>query len=89
MSVQASDYPVGTRVRVTHQIKWGLKTTTVTVEGEVLRARAEKTGSWYAHSPDDKLWIDRIEIRKDDGELAKINLDRFSQVEILNAPDAA
>jgi len=33
------------------------------------------------------LWMDRLELRKDDGEIALINLDRYSHVDVL--PDAA
>jgi len=29
----------------------------------------QQTGSWFAHSKDDKLWLDRLLIRKADGEL--------------------
>jgi hypothetical protein len=43
----------------------------------------EKTGSWYAHSKDHKLWIDRLQVRKDDGELVYVNLDQYSSVEVI------
>ncbi len=54
------------------------------VEGEILRVGQQKTGSWYAHSKDKKLWIDRVELKKDDGEIAYVNLDQHSHVEILS-----
>ena len=56
------------------------------LEGEVLRAGQQQTGSWFAHSKDKKLWLDRLEIRKDDGELITINLDQYSRVEPLDQP---
>ena len=44
----------------------------------------QKTGSWYAHSRDKKLWLDRLELRKDDGEIVVINLDQRTAVERLD-----
>ena len=74
----------GVRVRVTQQIpRLSGAMTSEPVEGVVVRAGQQKTGSWYAHSEDDKLWLDRVEIRKDDGELIVLNLDRYSRVEVL------
>ena len=77
-------YTVGSRVRVTQQTVRGSGTDTISVEGLVLRAGQQKTGSWFAHSKDNRLWLDRLELRKDDGELVVCNLDRFSRVELLN-----
>ncbi len=49
-----------------------------------MRCRQAKTGSWFAHAKDDQLWLDRMEIRLADGELAVLNLDQYSVVEILS-----
>lgn len=77
----------GAKVRVTQQIAARDYTWTSDVAGTVLEYRQKQTGSWYAHSKDDKLWLDRLLIRKDDGELTTLNLDEFSVVEIVqNAP---
>ena len=35
------------------------------------------------HSRDDRLWLDRLELRLDDGELAVLNLDQYSVIEAL------
>ena len=43
----------------------------------------QKTGSWYAHSQDKKLWLDRIELKKADGEIVVMNLDDGSVVELI------
>ena len=83
MSELRSKYDVGSRVRVTQQAPHGSGVWTSVIEGEVLRFGQRKTGSWYAHSKDDKLWLDRLEIRKDDGEIAVCNLDRHSVIERL------
>ena len=72
---------VGDRVKVTQQTPRQQGVIIATVEGVVLRLGQQKTGSWYAHSQDDKLWLDRLELRKADGELVVLNLDRYSLVE--------
>lgn len=81
--IHAGAYEPGMRVRVTQQIPFGRATTTTTVEGSIVRFGQQKTGSWFAHGKDDKLWLDRLELRKDDGELIVCNLDEFSRVEAL------
>ena len=90
MSVQDLGLTPGTHVRITQHIAFGLDPSTTTVEGEVLRVGQQATGSWFAHMPDDKLWLDRIELRKANGELCKINVDRNTHVEIVGgSADAA
>ena len=80
----------GVRVRVTQQIAARNYTWTADVAGTVVGYEQKQTGSWFAHSKNDKLWLDRLLIRKDDGELTTLNLDEFSHVEILtDAPAAA
>jgi len=76
-------YEPGQRVRITQQIPRQTGTLTTTIEGTILSAGQQKTGSWYAHSRDHKLWLDRLEVRKDDGEIVYVNLDRYSHVELL------
>ncbi len=71
----------GIRVRVTQQLPQVGQVWTTAVEGCVIRWRQAKTGSWFAHAQDDRLWLDRLELRKDDGELITLNLDRYSQIE--------
>jgi hypothetical protein len=56
---------------------------TITVEGTVVKFGQGKTGSWFAHSRDKKLWLDRLEIRRDDGEQIVLNLDQYSNVEVV------
>lgn len=89
MTSTSTVYKPGQRVRVTQQIqhkKW-----TISVEGVVEAHEQRKTGSWFAHSKDDRLWLDRLILRKDDGEIVTCNLDKYSHVEVLSqsAPQAA
>jgi len=73
----------GVRVRITQQVPRQSGSLSTSVEGEILRVGQQKTGSWFAHSKDKKLWIDRVELRKADGEVAFVNLDQHSHVELL------
>ncbi|HEX8915534.1 MAG TPA: hypothetical protein VF796_24485 [Humisphaera sp.] len=72
----------GARVRVTQQIAARHYALTSEVRGTVLEYQQKRTGSWYAHSKDDKLWLDRLLIKKDDGELFTLNLDEFTRVTV-------
>jgi hypothetical protein len=78
----AKQLSTGARVKVTQQIAARDHAWTSDVCGTVVRFEQKPTGSWYAHSKDDKLWLDRLTIRKDDGELTTLNLDNFSRVEV-------
>ena len=81
MSLQATLPAPGTRVRVTQQIARRDEAWINTVEGVITRYQQAKTGSWFAHAKDDQLWLDRLELRTDDGELTTLNLDQFSVIE--------
>ncbi len=81
MSPKTPLYNPGQRVRVTQQMPHRDKTWSSSVEGVIARFRQAKTGSWFAHAKDDQLWLDRLELRKDDGELTILNLDQYTVVE--------
>ncbi len=81
MAVETSALAPGTRVRVTQQLPQTHAAWSTTIEGTVVRWRQDRTGSWFAHGRDDKVWLDRLELRRDDGELVTLNLDRWSLVE--------
>lgn len=80
-------YSPGQRVRITQQVlrleRPGGGSLATSIEGTVVEFTQAKTGSWFAHSKDKKLWLDRLELRQDDGELVVCNLDQYSQVEVL------
>lgn len=80
----------GVRVKVVQQIAARNYALTSEVEGTVVEYEQQQTGSWFAHSKNDKLWLDRLAIRKADGELTTLNLDDYSHVEVLtDQPPAA
>ncbi len=72
----------GAKVTVIQQIaardySWSSETS-----GTIVDFRQKETGSWFAHSKDDKLWLDRLTLRKPDGEITTLNLDAFSVVKV-------
>ena len=71
----------GARVRVTQQIAARDRTWTSEVRGTVVSYDQQPTGSWYAHAKGDKLWLDRLKLRKEDGELVSLVLDEFSHID--------
>jgi len=83
MTQPNDDYQPGQRVAITQQVPRQNGVLTDRVEGVVVRTEQAKTGSWFAHAKDDKLWLDRLVIRKDDGEVVTCNPDQYSHVEAL------
>ena len=56
----------GVRVRVTQQIAARNYALPSTVSGMIVDYAQKETGSWFAHAKDDRLWLDRLVIRKED-----------------------
>lgn len=73
----------GTIVEVTQQIPHRDRTWTNVVRGTIVSYQQKQTGSWFAHSKNDKLWLDRLMLRKEDGEITTLNLDEYSHVKVL------
>ena len=78
MALETTQCQPGTRVRVTQQVPRTDGVWTKTIEGVITRYQQAKTGSWYAHAKDDRLWLDRLELKLDDGELTILNLDQYN-----------
>jgi len=83
MSDLAHEYGIGSLVRVTKQLSHGEERSAFVIEGEIVRMGQQKTGSWYAHARDKKLWLDRLELKKADGEMVVVNLDEGAVVEVV------
>lgn len=73
----------GMRVRVTQRVPRQSGEMSITVEGTVVSVGQGKTGSWFAHGKDNKVWLDRVELRRDDGERILMNVDRYTRVEAV------
>jgi hypothetical protein len=79
----------GARVKIVQQIAARNYSWSSEIRGTVVEYSQEQTGSWYAHSKDDKLWLDRLTLQKADGEITTLNLDEFSVVQIESPAPAA
>jgi hypothetical protein len=79
----------GAKVKVIQQIAARDYSWTSETSGSVIEFRQEQTGSWFAHSKDDKLWLDRLTLQKEDGEITTLNLDGFSVVKVESAAAAS
>ncbi len=71
----------GERVRVQQALRGRDFLWTTVAEGIVERIRKEPTGSWYAHGKNDKLWLLRIYLRKDDGEITSLVVGPSTRLE--------
>ncbi|HZL37895.1 MAG TPA: hypothetical protein VFC78_21435 [Tepidisphaeraceae bacterium] len=78
-----NDLNPGVRVKVTQQIAGRDYTWPTDITGVVVSFEQKQTGSWYAHSRGDKLWLDRLTLRKPDGELTTLILDDYTHIEVL------
>ncbi len=88
MSQTNEAFQPGQRVVVIQQIPQRDEVWTIRTEGEVVRVEQKKTGSWYAHAKDHKLWLDRLVLKKDDGEVTSFVLDGYTRVEPTGAAEA-
>jgi len=73
----------GTRVTVTQQIPQRDEVWTTTATGSVVKFEQSPTGSWFAHAKNDKLWLDRLTLRTDDGEIVELILDGYSKIQAV------
>ncbi|MCG8408589.1 MAG: hypothetical protein MI923_25585 [Phycisphaerales bacterium] len=53
------------------------------VEGKIISVASKPTGSWFAHGKNDRLWLKRLRLQKEDGEFVDLILDHDSVVTIL------
>jgi len=72
----------GAKVKVVQQIAGPDYTWTSEVAGTIVSYEQKPTGSWFAHSKDERLWLDRLTVRLGDGEITTLNLDDYSVVKI-------
>lgn len=85
MFIQADQCKPGQRVRVVQTIERRDADWTAAVEGVVEEVQLQKTGSWYAHSKDNRYWLCRLRLRKDDGERSLLTIDELSRIELVGA----
>ena len=78
----------GQRIVITQQIPQRARVWVTRVEGEVIKVSQKMTGAWFAHAKNNRLWLDRVTLRKDDGEFVECNLDQYAHVRLI-APAAS
>jgi hypothetical protein len=71
------------RVRVTQTIRMRNGSWQTQIEGTVISARPEPTGSWHAHGKNHHLWLQRLRLSRADGEIVDLVLDEVSVVTVL------
>ena len=76
------------RVRVQQTISTRTGPWEISVEGTIISSEPQPTGAWYAHGKNDKLWLHRLRLQKDDGEIVDLILDEESVVNQLAARPA-
>ncbi|MFQ6048855.1 MAG: hypothetical protein ACE5K7_05780 [Phycisphaerae bacterium] len=77
----------GQRVSVVQHVRWRDRTWSTEVVGTVISCQPQPTGSWFVHAPDGRLWLQRLRLQKDDGELVDLILDQRSQITRLDKSD--
>lgn len=88
--MQLSDLKPGQQVRIRQKIDRREGDWNLAVTGTVLEAKPRKTGSWFAHGRDNKVWLYSVTLRKSDGELSTLNVDQWTEFELIaDAPAGA
>lgn len=81
LSVTIDDFKPGQRIRILQEIERREGNWRTEVVGVIEQVVLEKTGSWFAHAKDDKYWLLRVRLRKDDGELTTVVVDPLTRIE--------
>ena len=83
-----SMFPPGTPVCVGETVRRRNRDTHSEVVGVVESWEVCPTGSWFAWGKRDKLWLPRLKLRKQDGELTLIVVDDATQIARLEPSKA-
>jgi len=83
-----AQFPIGTPVRVTMTTNFRDRALTSHAFGTIEAWDRLPTGSWFAQGKNDKLWLDRVRLRKVDGEISLLVIDDATTIAKLE-PAAA
>lgn len=83
--MQISDFPPGTPVRIRQTVDFYCDSVTKETVGVVESWEDQPTGSWHAHGKDNKLWLTRLKLRKEDGEQTLLIMDQHTTIAKLEA----
>jgi hypothetical protein len=87
--VMEARFPPGTPVCVRETIERRGEATEVETVGVVESWEDLPTGSWYAHGKNDRLWLQRLKLRKADGEITLLVVDNRTAIAKLEPLKAA
>lgn len=73
----------GDRVEVLHEVKVGFRSWTARTTGRIVRTARQRHGLHHQRNSDDRVFRDTVVLQLDDGELATLTLDEFSQLKLL------
>ena len=75
-----SRFPPGTPVRVKQRVGLGRRAAEAEVVGTVEAWERQPTGSWYAHGRHGRLHLQRLKLKKPDGEISLLVVDDSAQI---------
>ena len=79
-SIEEVQFPSGTPVCVRQRVDLRDGLFQAEVVGVVELWEEQSTGAWFAHSPDDKLQLKRLRLRKADGEQVLLVIDDSTEI---------
>lgn len=82
--MQHSDLRPGQKIRVRQTVDRREGDWHSEVVGTVVEVATRPTGSWFAHGHDNKVWLERIVLRKPNGELSMLTIDQWTRIEPLD-----
>ena len=89
----ATQLNLGDRVKVTQTVRWRHRAATSDVVGTVVSCGQDQTGNWFAHNPSGRYVLQRMVLRKDDGECVDLEINRetthFSPAEAVGLSQEA
>jgi len=89
MPQTTDQFKPGQRVKVVQQIPQRDEVWSIEVIGTVERYEQRQSGSWFAHAKGHRIWLDRLVLKKDDGEIVVCNLDSYTHIEVLDDAGAS
>jgi hypothetical protein len=83
-----AQFPAGTPVAVRQIVQRRGAAWQSEITGVIESWEERPTGSWYAHGKNDKLWLQRLTLRKMDGEITTVVIDDKTYLARLEATKA-
>ncbi len=81
-------FPVGTPVCVKQIVDRRNGPVEAEIVGVIEGWEDKATGSWFAHGKHDRLWLKRLRLRKEDGEITLLVIDDSTHIAKIEAAGA-